>query len=81
VFRLVRSSHLVAPDRVRFVLRAEPIVRDANGRVLERARELDTDFVLDKIAHRQAVPTPQETFEALWQQLRLDLDAREGLIS
>jgi hypothetical protein len=30
--------------------------------------------VRDKIALGQAIPTPEETFEELWQQLRLDLD-------
>ena len=35
---------------------------------------LDTTLVRDKIALGQAIPTPEETFEELWQQLRLDLD-------
>jgi hypothetical protein len=75
---VLRSSHVIAPGRVRFVLRAEPIRMAGSDGALERARELDIDFVLDKVAHRQAVPTPEETYEALWQQLRLDLDARDG---
>ena len=34
-----------------------------------------TDLVRDKIRHRQIIPTPEATFEQLWQQLRLDIDA------
>jgi hypothetical protein len=74
LFRLLRSSQLVAPDRVRFALRAQPLAQ-GDGEGLERTRELDTGFVRDKIAHRQAIPTPEATFEELWQQLRQDLDA------
>jgi hypothetical protein len=56
-------------------LRADPIGRDGS---VELTREVDTEFVLDKVANRQAVPTPEMTFDQLWQQLRLDLDARDG---
>ena len=41
---------------------------------VEVGREYDTTLVRDKIALGQAIPTPEETFEQLWQQLRLDLD-------
>ena len=75
VFRLLRSSQLVAPDRMRFVLRAQPINSDENTAGVERVRELDTDLIRDKIQHHQAIPTPESTFEALWQQLRIDLNA------
>ena len=78
VFRLLRTSELVAPDRMRFALRAVPIKHDAVDTGLEVTRELDTALVRDKIAHGQAIPTPEETFEQLWQQLRLDLEARYG---
>lgn len=75
----MRSSQLVAPDRVRFVLRAQPIKAAGNGDTgLERAREVDADLIRDKIQHRQAIPTPEATYEALWQQLRLDLDAADA---
>jgi hypothetical protein len=75
VFRLLRSSQLVAPDRVRFVLRAQPISSDDDTAGVELSRELDADLIRDKIQHRQAIPTPEGTYEALWQQLRVDLNA------
>jgi hypothetical protein len=74
VFRVTRSSELVEPDRVRYALRAEPIAVHAHQAAVEAAREYDTTMVRDKIALGQAIPTPEETFEELWQQLRLDLD-------
>ena len=74
VFRVTRSSELVAPDRVRYALRALPIVVHGQEVAVEVAREYDTTLVRDKIALGQAIPTPEETFEELWQQLRLDLD-------
>ena len=75
VFRLLRKSQLVAPDRMRFALRAVPIKADGSDAGLEVTRELDTALVRDKIAHGQAIPTPEETFEQLWQQLRVDLES------
>jgi hypothetical protein len=38
--------------------------------------DLDTSLVRAKIALGQAIPTPEETFEQLWQQLRIDLDVQ-----
>ena len=78
VFRVLRSSALVAPDRVRYALRALPLSADAEDAGVELAREVDTALLRDKIANGQAIPTPEATFEELWQQLRLDLDARYG---
>jgi hypothetical protein len=78
VFRVTRSSELVAPDRVRYTLRALPIVLRGQDAAVEVAREYDTTLVRDKIALGQAIPTPEETFEELWQQLRLDLDVGYG---
>ena len=78
VFRLVRSSQRIAQDRVRYALRAEPLTNTDNRASLELAREIDAEFIRDKIVNRQAVPTPEITFEALWAQLRQDLDAREA---
>jgi hypothetical protein len=74
VFRVTRSSELVAPDRVRYALRALPIVVHAQEVAVEVAREYDTTLVRDKIALGQSIPTPEETYEELWQQLRVDLD-------
>lgn len=63
---------------MRFALRAVPIKADGSDAGLEVTRELDAAFVRDKIVNGQAIPTPEDTFEQLWQQLRLDLDARYG---
>jgi hypothetical protein len=76
VFRVVRSSRAVGPDTIRYALRATPIKPDAQAHGLEATRDLDTSTLLDKIANRQAVPTPEATFEELWAQLRIDLDFR-----
>ena len=78
MFRLLRNSELIAPDRMRFALRAVPIKPSSIDVGLEVTREVDAALVRDKIAHGQAIPTPEDTFEQLWQQLRLDLDARYG---
>jgi len=78
VFRVLRSSRLVAPDRVRFVLRVEPIRPNAAELGVEVSREVDASFVLDKVAHGQAVPTPEQTFEELWRELNQELDERFG---
>jgi len=61
---------------MRFGLRAVPIKPDGDDAGLEVTCELDASFLRDKIANRQAVPTPEETFEQLWQQLRVDVDAQ-----
>jgi hypothetical protein len=78
VFRLLRSSQLVGPNRVRFALRAQPITAGADSPGLELSRELDTDLIRDKINHHHAIPTPESTFEDLWQQLRIDIECRDG---
>jgi hypothetical protein len=78
VFRLLRSSQMVAPDRLRLVLRAQPINAADGEADLEQSREVNAELILDKIANHQAVPTPEMTFEDLWYKLRLDLDARDG---
>jgi hypothetical protein len=74
VFRVTRSSQVIEPDRVRYALRAVPIFLRGEAAVVEVSREYDTTLVREKIALGQAIPTPEETFEELWQQLRLDLD-------
>jgi predicted O-linked N-acetylglucosamine transferase (SPINDLY family) len=78
VFRVERMSELVAPDRVRYVLRAVSVKVKADNVGLEVAREMDTASLRDKLALRQTIATPEETYEQLWQQLRLDLDAHYG---
>jgi hypothetical protein len=74
VFRLLRSSALIPPDRMRFSLRAMPILIGSDDAGIEVVREYITSEVRDKIVNHQAIPTPEDTFERLWQQLRLDLD-------
>ena len=78
VFRVLRSSALVAPDRMRFALRALPILIGSDDAGLEVVRDYITSEVRDKIVNHQSIPTPEETFEQLWQQLRLELDAHYG---
>jgi hypothetical protein len=69
---------MVGPDRVRYALRAEPIKLGARVPGVELACEYDTSYVRDKLSLGQAIPTPEDTFEQLWQQLRLDLDIAYG---
>jgi hypothetical protein len=78
VFRVLRSSQLIAPDRMRLSLRAQPLGTSSRDAGLELACELDTGFVRDKIVNRQAIPTPEATLEQLWQQLSQDLDEHYG---
>jgi hypothetical protein len=73
MYRILRASEVPSPDGVRFVLRAVPVKQDGRAGH-EVAREYDTSLVRDKLALGQAIPTPEETFEQLWQQLRIDLD-------
>jgi hypothetical protein len=78
VFRVLRSSEMVGRDRVRFVLRAQDVNPVSTSQAIELAREMDAGLIRDKIVHRHLIPTPESTFEDLWQQLRVDLDARDS---
>ena len=73
VFRIQRSSSTLDGNAVRYTLRAVPVRASAPG--FEASYELRADLVRDKIRHRQIIATPEATYEQLWQQLRLDLDA------
>jgi hypothetical protein len=75
VFRIERLSEELSPERMRYALRATPIRPGQEAEGVEASREIDTALMRDKIGRGQVVPTPEETFEQLWQQLRLDLDA------
>jgi hypothetical protein len=75
VYRVQRTSTLIGPDTVRYVLRAVPVKQDGQPGH-EVARDIDAAHVRDKLAMRQAIPTPEDTFEALWQQLRVDLNVQ-----
>jgi hypothetical protein len=78
VFRLLRSSQFFAPDRMRYALRAVPIKSNGLDSGLEASREVDASSVLDKVANHQAIQTPEETFEQLWQQLQQEVDLKYG---
>lgn len=41
----------------------------------EVAVHVEGGEVLEQVRRRQVVPTPEERFDRLWQQLRLELDA------
>src|SRR5436190_8819804 len=75
VYRIHRLSEALGEDRMRFTLRATPIRAERAHEGKQASREIDTAQVREKIAARQVVPTPEETYEQLWQQLRLDVDA------
>jgi hypothetical protein len=75
VFRVHRVSQSIDADHARYVLRAVPLRAGGVPPVTaEAAREVDTASLRDRIRLRQIVPTPEETFEQLWQQLRVDLE-------
>lgn len=75
VFRVHRVSQSLDARRSRYVLRAVPVRAQDVQLAAETAREIDTDSLRDRIRLHQIVPTPEETFEQLWQQLRIDLEA------
>jgi hypothetical protein len=72
VYRVRRVVEELGPERMRYTLRATPLT---GAEPAETSREIDAALLRDMIAHRQIVPTPEDTFEQLWQQLRLDVDA------
>lgn len=78
VFRLLRTSELVGTDRMRFALRAVPIRMTSDDQGLEVSRELDASQIRDKITSGQSIPTPEKTFEELWDQLRLEVETHYG---
>jgi hypothetical protein len=73
VYRVYRHSQTLDADRARYVLRAVPVRAEDAPMTAEAAQEVDTESLRDRIRLRQVVPTPEQTFEQLWQQLRLDL--------
>jgi hypothetical protein len=72
VYRIQRFSEAVGPETMRYVLRATAVGQSGG---VEATRDIDTALMRDKVRNGQVVPTPEETFEQLWQQMRLDLDA------
>ena len=73
VFRLVRSSERLDATRMRYRLRAVPLPA-TDAAPLEVTHVLDADVLLDKLRLGQAIPTPESTFEDLWQRLQIDLN-------
>lgn len=79
VFRVQRVREETGDRRARYVLRAfavpaESSPADPSAAIAETAREISADDALDRVRHHQGVPTPEQTFEELWQPLRLRLD-------
>jgi hypothetical protein len=74
VYRIQRSSASVGDASVRYTLRAVPIRAATAG--FEVSADMDADLVRDKIRLHQIIPTPEATYEQLWQQLRLDIEAQ-----
>ena len=73
VYRVYRHSQILDADRSRYVLRAVPVRAVDASTVAEAVQVIDRESLRDRIRLRQAVPTPEQTYEQLWQQLRLDL--------
>ncbi len=74
----VKRIHTPTEGGVRYVLRALTIkgVENTAVAVAEVSHEVSAEAVREKIRLRQAVPTPEQCFEQLWQQLRLELDGQ-----
>jgi len=71
VFRLKRFNEGDG-ESARYVLRGSPL---GAGSAVEVSQDAQVDRVRDQINRRMVLSTPEEVFENLWQQLRLDLDA------
>jgi len=63
---------------MRYALRVVPIKFNDVDTGLEATREFDAGSVLDKVVNHQAIQTPEETFEQLWQQLQQEVDLKYG---
>lgn len=81
VFRLQRVHEPGSTDgSFRYVLRAFRVDLESSQEsrrlpAAEVAVEVDSGEALEQVRRRQVVPTPEERFDRLWQQLRLELDA------
>ena len=76
VYRVQRTQ--VPTDAgVRYVLRALNVdgVAAPAAPVAEVAQEVNADVLREKIQLGQAIAPAEQTYEQLWQQLRLDLDS------
>ncbi len=76
VFRLQRRHETLNGGTARFVLRAFAVPGLwTDLPIAEVSDELTADTLRDQLQRRLAVATPEERFDALWQRLRLDLEA------
>jgi hypothetical protein len=74
VYRVYRVSQTLDAEQARYILRAVPIRPTDEPHAAEAVQVVDAEMLRDRIRLRQVVPTPEQTYEQLWQQLRLDLD-------
>jgi hypothetical protein len=78
VFRVQRAKTELPEGRMLYRLRAVPI-RPTPPSGVDGAREVEQEVsaaaVLEKLRLGQAIAVPEATFEQLWQQLRVELDA------
>ena len=75
VFRVERAAEWLDPTTARYILRARPL-RSSNVQAwLETSCLIQADALRDSIHRGQVIATPEQTFEQLWQQLRVDLES------
>lgn len=72
VFRLKRFNE-TNEDGARYILRGSPL---GEGDDIEVSQDSGFDRLRDQISRKMVLSTPEEVFESLWQQLRLDLDGK-----
>lgn len=84
VYRVQRvHADLDRDGTSRYVLRAYPVralPTSASGAAIQPAaaevsQDVSPTVWREKLRRRQTIATPEETFEQLWQRLRLELDA------
>lgn len=76
VYRVQRARVDTPPDRARYLLRAVPVQGGADGEPpVEALQEVDLERLRDRIRLGHHIATPEQAFTALWQQLRMQLDA------
>jgi hypothetical protein len=76
VFRVQRRHETLSSGAARFVLRAFAVPGEwTDLPVAEVSDELTAEALRDYLQRRLVVATPEERFNALWQRLRLDLEA------
>ncbi len=75
MFRVQRLAERLGEDGERYVLRGTAVRIGAEAQRAEVARDVRADGIRERIGRGMVVPTPEETYEQLWQQLRVDLEA------